>query len=189
LCVSDILVDAGKEIKMSMLILGPVRQVAYVVDDIEKAMQEWINIGVGPWFYVEKVPVENYRYKGKPYDLDMSVALTNSGYIQIEIIQQRNDAPSLYLDYPQTAGGGIHHVSHWLESEDYDKKIKELLDLGYIVGHEGSIGPNGRFAYFIHEKLPGTIIEISEMSGFKGEYFKAIADICMNWDGSDPIRR
>jgi hypothetical protein len=33
------------------------------------------------------------------------------------------------------------------------------------------------------------VLEVSEMSGFKGEYFKAIADICKNWDGSDPIRR
>mgnify|MGYP001279523042 CR=1 FL=1 len=174
---------------MGMLKLGPVRQVAYVVKGIEKAMKDWADIGVGPWFYVEKVPVENYQYKGKPYDLDMSVALSNSGYIQIELIQQRNDAPSLYLDYPQKMGGGIHHVSHWLDSEEYDKKFQELLDLGYIIGHSGNIGVNGRFAYFINDKLPGTILEISEMSGFKGEYFKAIADMCMNWDGSDPIRR
>jgi len=174
---------------MGMLKLGPVRQVAYVVNDIEKAMNKWVELGVGPWFYAEKVPVENYQYMGKPYDLDMSVALSNSGYIQIEIIQQRNDAPSLYLDYPRTSGGSIHHVSHWLESEDYDEKIKVLLDLGYIVGHSGNIGANGRFAYFVNDKLPGAILEVSEMSGFKGEYFKAIADICLNWDGSDPIRR
>jgi len=174
---------------MSILKLGPIRQVAYVTNDIEKAMKEWVNIGVGPWFYVEKAPVENYQYKGKPYELSMSVALSNSDDIQIEIIQQRNDAPSLYLDYPKTAGGGIHHVSHWLESEEYDKKVRLLLDLGYIIGHSGTIGPNGRFAYFINDKLPGAIFEVSEMSGFKGEYFKAIADICMNWDGSDPIRR
>lgn len=174
---------------MSMLKLGTIRQVAYITNDIEKAMKEWVNIGVGPWFYVEKVPVENYQYKGKPYDLNMSVALSNSGDIQVEIIQQRNDAPSLYLDYPQTAGGGIHHISHWLDTEGFEKKYKELLDLGFIVGHEGTIGPNGRFAYFINNKLPGAILEISEMSGFKGEYFKAIADICAKWDGSDPIRR
>ncbi len=66
---------------MSMLKLGPIRQVAYITNDIEKAMKEWVNIGVGPWFYVEKVPVENYQYKGKPYDLHMSVALSNSGDI------------------------------------------------------------------------------------------------------------
>jgi len=46
-----------------------------------------------------------------------------------------------------------------------------------------------RFIYFVNEQLPGTIIELSEMSGFKGEYFEAIAEAAMHWDGSDPIRR
>ncbi len=173
---------------MSLLKLGPVRQVGYVVKDIEAAMNEWVVLGVGPWFYVEKVPVENYQYKGHSHELDMSVALSNSGDIQIELIQQRNSAPSLYLDYPRTVGGGTHHVSHWLETDIYEKRFKELHDLGYTVGHSGNIGENGRFAYFINDKLPGTIIEISEMSGFKGEFFQGIADICKKWDGSEPIR-
>lgn len=172
---------------MSRLKLGPIRQVGYVVKDIEKAMQEWLHLGVGPWFYTETVPVENFQYMGAPSDLAMSVALTNSGYIQVELIQQRNEAPSLYRDFLKTAGEGIQHVSHWVE--DFDEKSNLLLDMGYIVGHSGNIGPNGRFAYFVNENLFGTIIEVSETSGFKGEIFKSIADICMNWDGADPIRR
>ena len=58
-----------------------------------------------------------------------------------------------------------------------------------MVGHSGNIGVKGRFVYFVNERCPGTIIELSEMSGFKGEYFKAIAETAMHWDGSDPIRR
>ena len=172
---------------MSILKLGPVRQVGYVVKDIEKAMQEWLNLGVGPWFYAHKVPVENFQYMGKPYDLDMSIALTNSGYIQVELIRQNNDAPSLYRDFLRTAGEGIQHVSHWVD--DFDQKSKILLDLGYIIGHSGNIGKNSRFAYFVNEKLPGTILEVSEMSGSKEKFFKIIAEKCMNWDGSKPIRR
>jgi hypothetical protein len=179
--------DARKEMDMGVLKLGPVRQVGYVVRDVEQAMQELVHLGVGPWFLTEKVPVENFQYMGKSADLDMSVALSNSGYIQVELIQQRNDAPSLYRDFLKTAGEGIQHVSHWVE--DFDNKSKMLLDLGYIIGHSGNIGPNGRFAYFVNDRLPGTILEVSEASGFKGDFFEAIADICMNWDGSDPIRR
>ena len=172
---------------MGILKLGPVRQVGYVVRDIEKAMQEWVQLGAGPWFYTEKVPVEDFQYMGKSSDLDMSVALTHSGYIQVELIQQRNEAPSLYRDFLETHGEGIQHVSHWVD--DFDEKSSMLLDLGYIIGHSGNIGPNGRFAYFANERLPGTILEVSEVTGFKGDLFAAIADICTNWDGSDPIRR
>lgn len=174
---------------MSIMKLGPVRQVGYVVKDIEKAMQEWIKLGVGPWFYVAKVPVEHFKYMGKPSDVQFAVALTNSGDMQIELIQQLNDAASLYRDFLASGAEGIQHISHWLDTKGYDKKYDELLAMGFIVGHEGTIGPNGRFVYFIHKNLPGTVLEVSEMSGFKGEYFRAIADICANWDGTDPIRR
>jgi hypothetical protein len=172
---------------MSLLKLGPVRQVGYVVKDVEMAMQEWINLGVGPWFLTEKVPVENVQYMGKPSDMQFAVALSNSGYVQVELIQQLNDAPSMYSDFLNSGAEGIHHVSHWVE--DFDEKSNILLDLGYINGQSGNIGPKGRFAYFVNPKLPGTIIEVSEAGGFKSEVFKAIADMCADWDGSNPIRR
>ena len=172
---------------MSMLKLGPVRQAGYVVKDIEKAMQEWVRLGIGPWFYTEKVPVENFQYMGKPSEMQFSAALTNSGYVQIELIQQRNDAPSLYRDFLKSGVEGIQHVSHWVE--DFDARCEVLLGLGYVNGQSGNIGVDGRFAYFVHKNLPGTIMEVSEASGFKGEIFKAIADMCANWDGSDPIRK
>ncbi|ACL05842.1 conserved hypothetical protein [Desulfatibacillum aliphaticivorans] len=171
---------------MDMLRLGPVRQVGYVVKDIEKAMNEWVKLGVGPWFWTKKVPVEDFQYMGKPSGMEMDAALTNSGFIQIELIQQLNDEPSLYRDFLDAGCEGIQHVSHWVE--DFDAKSQLLLDLGYVAGHSGNIGDNGRFAYYVKEDMPGTVIEISEVVGFKGEFFKAIAEICANWDGSDPIR-
>jgi len=167
--------------------LGPVRQVGYVVKDVEQAMKQWADLGVGPWHYFEKVPVADFRYKGVPSDLQVSIALANSGYLQIELIQQRNDAASLYRDFLETAGEGAHHVAYW--TEQFDELSKTMLTSGYTVGHSGSIGEKGRFVYFLSEKCPGTIVELSEMSGFKGEYFKTIADSAAQWDGSNPIRR
>ncbi len=167
--------------------LGEVRQVGYVVRDIERAMQTWVDMGVGPWFYAAEVPVEDFLYKGVPSDLQMSVALANSGHLQLELIQQRNDAPSLYRDFLQTGGEGAHHISYWTEA--FDEQREALLARGYTVGHSGNIGVEGRFIYFVNEQLPGTIIELSEVSGFKGEFFKAIAEAAVDWDGTDPIRR
>ncbi len=60
--------------------LGPIRQLGYVVDNIEAAMAHWHEVmGVGPWFYNPKVPIEDYRYDGEPYAVHNSVALANSG--------------------------------------------------------------------------------------------------------------
>ena len=74
--------------------LGEIRQLGYVVHDIEAAMDYWSRtLGVGPWFYNPKVPIENYRYRGESHQPHNSVALANSGFVQVELIQTRNDVP------------------------------------------------------------------------------------------------
>ena len=46
--------------------LGQIRQLGYVVPDIEAAMNYWsTTLGVGPWYYNPQVPIKNYRYKGE----------------------------------------------------------------------------------------------------------------------------
>src|SRR5205823_7938694 len=65
--------------RMSRL-FGPMRQVGIVVRDIDKAMRQWVEVcGIGPWFYAEQLPLTEFRYKGRVYDIKMSVALANSG--------------------------------------------------------------------------------------------------------------
>ena len=48
-------------------LFGPMRQVGIVVRDIEKSMRHWVEVcGVGPWFYAEQLPLDEFRYKGRP---------------------------------------------------------------------------------------------------------------------------
>ena len=89
-------------------IFGDIRQVAYLVPDIEAAMDHWARVlGVGPWYYNPKVPIKNYRYKGESHEPHNSVALANSGFIQVELIQTRNDVPSMYQDFRKTSKSGL----------------------------------------------------------------------------------
>ena len=38
-------------------LFGPMRQIGYVVRDIEKAMRHWVEVNrVGPWFYAGATP-------------------------------------------------------------------------------------------------------------------------------------
>ena len=169
-------------------IFGNVRQNGYVVRDIEAAMAHWTEVlGVGPFYYIEKVEVENFTYKGEASDADMSIALANSGDLQIELIQQRNDAPSMYRDFLEAGHEGLQHMAYWTTNfqSDYDR----LLAQGFTVGQAGQIGENGRFVYFETEGHPGTVIELSDISGPKGGFFKHIAEVASTWDGTKPIRR
>ncbi len=170
-------------------IFGAVRQNGYVVRDIEAAMDHWVRVmGVGPWFYLERVQIDWFRYRGSPQNLEMSIGLANSGDLQIELIQQRNDAPSMYRDFLESGREGLQHIAYW--SEDYRALYDCALDLGYRLGHEGQIGgEQGRFAYFDTEAELGTVIEISDISGPKGAFFDMVREMSVGWDGGEPIRR
>ena len=169
-------------------IFGKVCQNGYVVRDIEAAMTHWTEVlGVGPFYYIERVKMDWFRYRGAPSEAEVSIALANSGDLQIELIQQRNDAPSMYRDFLAAGREGLQHMSYW--TTDYQADFDRFLELGYRIGQEGQIGgPDGRFAYFDTETHPGTVIEVSDVSGAKGAFFAHIREAAASWDGSRPIR-
>ena len=171
-----------------MSLFGPIRQNGYVVRDIHAAMDHWVRVhGVGPWFFVERVKVDWFRYRGEDSPLDMSVALANSGDLQIELIQQNNDAPSLYRDFLAAGHEGLQHVAYW--STDYQSLLDRALAAGHRIGHEGQIGgPQGRFCYFETAAHPGSLVEISDISGGKGKFFERIRRAAHEWDGQEPVR-
>lgn len=169
---------------------GSVRQVGYVVKDIEQAMRHWSDVlGVGPWFYKEDVGTTEFRYYGKDSrPPQLSIALANAGDLQLELIQQRDDAPSLYRDSLQRSGECAQHVAIWT-MDRFDEMAQAFRDRGYVEGHGGRMGSRGRFSYFVHADLPSGMFELSELTGGKGEYFAEIRAASQAWDGADPIRR
>ena len=167
--------------------LGQIRQLGYVVPDIEAAMNYWSQtLGVGPWYYNPKVPIKNYRYKGESHEPHNSVALANSGFIQVELIQTRNDVPSMYQDFRKTSKSGLQHVAYW--TEEYDRDLDRLIGLGWQPVMQGEVGERGRFIYFDTEFHPGTVIELSEVLGPKGKLFRLIREASEGWNGQDPVR-
>ncbi|WP_102222642.1 VOC family protein [Acidimangrovimonas sediminis] len=167
--------------------LGQIRQLGYVVPDIEAAMAHWSDVmGVGPWFYNPKVPIEGYQYDGQSHVPHNSVALANSGFVQVELIQTRNDVPSMYRDFQQAGHTGLQHVAYW--TQDFDADLAMMEARGFTVKMGGTVGANGRFVYFAEEMHPGTVIELSEVVGPKGRMFDTIRAASEGWDGADPVR-
>ncbi|OBJ86668.1 VOC family protein [Mycobacterium asiaticum] len=166
---------------------GSINQIGYVVRDIDAAMDRWVRHGVGPWFYIGDITVDYFRYRGIDSNLKMSVALANSGDLQLELIQQRNEAPSMYKDFLDSGRDGAQHIAYW--SNDYQGLYDRAIAAGYTVAQEGCIGgERGRFAYLDTEFEQGTVIEISDISGPKGQLFGYIREVARNWDGTEPVR-
>lgn len=172
--------------------LGTVRQLAWVVADIEAAMDHWARVlHVGPWFYKPKVGVTRFRHQGVEAQNsaglpDLAIAFANSGELQLELIMQRNDAPSMYRDFLQRHGPGMQHIAFW--TEHFDAQVQQLHQSGYVEGHAGQVGGRGRFGYYVHPSLPGNVVEVSEQSGGKAEFFRQVREAAAGWDGREPVR-
>jgi hypothetical protein len=109
--------------------------------------------------------------------------------VQLELIEQRNDAPSLYLDSLAHQGECAQHVAYWT-AEHFDAWCCRMLESGWVEGHAGRMGAGrGRFAYFVHPRVPSAMVEISESTGGKAEFFEEIRRAAQAWDGRDPVRR
>jgi len=168
-------------------IFGEIRQNGYVVRDIDAAMKHWTEVlGVGPFFYIPEVRTETFIYRGKPSSPRISIALANSGDLQIELIQQHDDEPSMYRDFLRAGREGLQHVSSW--EEDIDAVVARAEATGHTVAQSGSLPGGVRFVYFDTELHPGTVFEVSNLAGPLAQLPQMIADAARGWDGRDPIR-
>ena len=175
-------------------IFGPVRQLGYIVDNIEEAIGHWTTtLGVGPFFHFKRVTALESIYRGQPQPLEMTIALSNTGPMQIELMTQLNDAQSALRDHVAKHGYGLHHVAYWTDA--FDARMADWKAAGYEIWQTGAIGSrDNRFAYLEAAAAPrwadhaGTVVEISEVSGMKGKLFQMIADTAASWNGDNPIR-
>ncbi|MGD9812617.1 MAG: VOC family protein [Sphingobium sp.] len=170
----------------------PIRQIGVVVRDIDAAMRHWSELtGMGPFVVFRNVALEDdYRYRGElaePPVVDL--ALGYSGAVQIELIQQLNDAPSAFRDFTESGLEGLQHVSPQFSSrEDYDAAYHRLLENGLELVHEGRMkGTPFRFAYFSSPQGGWPQYEISEVQhpALKPA-FDRIEALNAAWDGTTP---
>lgn len=163
---------------------GPVGQIGYVVHDLAEAAARWADTtGIGPWRVMDRVPLDHFTYRGEPSAVEIGIATAYSGAVQIELIQQHNDAPSMYRDLLDTYGEGAQHICFY--PDDYDAALQSAADAGMAMGQEGSLW-GIRFAYL--EGDGGRVIEFADLPRqLRDGRPKAIAEAAA-WDGSDPVR-
>lgn len=164
---------------------GPIRQIGFVVTDIDTSLQSWVALGIGPW-YVIRGQRQMARYRGTPCAVTLTIAFANSGDMQIEVIQQENDTPSIYTEFLETQGEGFNQFAYW--ATDFESTLKSIVDAGWPVVWSGGDGDGVRYAYVEPPGGPAAIIEIMESNEATtglADFVRAAAD---GWDGAEPIR-
>jgi hypothetical protein len=139
---------------------GPIRQIGYVVRDFDEAMAEWVAMGVGPW-YVVRNRVQHAVYRGEPIEVTISVGFANSGDLQVELIHQHCETPSIFTEFLGACGGGFHQLAWWVTNFDHAVAAAEAT--GWPVVWSGGEDTATRFAYLEPPAAAG-------------------------WDGADPVR-
>jgi len=161
-------------------------QNSWVVTDIHAAMAAWTaSTGIGPFFLVEGVTIDDQLYRGQPTHLDVTYALAQAGEIQIELVCQHNDVPSAYRDTIPNGSSGFHHVA--LYCHDYDADLAAYTTAGSEIAFSGSVGGK-RFCYLDTSATLGCMVELIEASTIQADFFQRLRDAAHNWDGSDPVR-
>lgn len=164
--------------------LGRVMQMAWVPTDYDATLRHWTEtMGVGPFFDMQHIQVEACKYRGQPVDLDFSVAIAYWGDMQIELIRQHNNAPSIYRSWLEQGREGLHHIC--LVVENMTEARARCAEAGAEVLQEVWL-PGGGEAIYVD--LGGLMVE---MINFPEAHMAVFADMqaaAANWDGSDPVR-
>ena len=162
-------------------------QTGFVVDDMISALRYWTEvIGAGPFFVMEAREWRELTYKGAPTNVHMRLAIGQWGPMQLEFIEQLNDAPSPYLDFLAAGRRGLHHFGVLVDN--LEAELAAFASRGKEVVFRGSTAQDFRFAYLVDDEHPGSMIELMERGVAADELSKMIKDAAQNWDGRDPIR-
>ena len=167
---------------------GPVVQNAYVVRDMEAAVDYWsAKIGVGPFYLLDHIQYGAVFFRGAPLDLDMSVAIAQWGELQIELIVQHDAAASIYTEFLARHGEGLQHLG--VMTASLDAHLARLLPLGIEPVQWGATANGMRFAYLNTDRQAGGMIELIETGPAVEAFFAKIRTAAAGWDGSRPLRR
>jgi hypothetical protein len=160
-------------------------QLGFVVEDILAEAERWATVhGVGP-FHVYPRMQSTWNHRGRESAVHIQIAVAQAGPVQIELIEQFGDEPSVYRDVFATGRSGFHQIC--TVTPDYDGKKDHYLRLGYALASEVA-APGWRIAFYDTFDDFGFFTEVVEQTDAFLANTAAVARTCAEWDGTDPVR-
>lgn len=164
---------------------GEIVQVGYLVEDIEAAMAAWVEgAGVGPFTWYQHVRLDAV-HEGEATSIEMEVAIAYRGDLQIELIQQTNDAPSPYRAWFASGRTGMHHLA--FATRDVGAALDAVRADGLEVVCTIDAGM-GRYAYYRDPALPDVLFELLGADDGIEAMWAQMRDDARTWDGTRPVR-
>lgn len=163
-------------------------QLGFVVDDLLASARRWVEVfGVGPFHIMPRVK-NSCRYRGADGTVDIHIGVAQAGPVQIELIQDFTDGPSVFRDLRDlhdSTNTGFHQIC--TVTRDYDGKMAHYESLGYELACEFT-SPGQRVAFFDTFDEFGFFTEVAEEKPSFQVNLAKVSQTCAEWDGTDPIR-
>jgi Glyoxalase/Bleomycin resistance protein/Dioxygenase superfamily len=164
---------------------GRIRQFGFIIPDLDAAIAQWVDLGVAPWLVVPEIHMEGCWYRGERSDPVISIAFSNSGDMQIELIQQHDETPSIYREFLVATGGGFNQIAYWVE--DVDAVRADAVAAGWSEVWRGDGSGQVQFSYLEHPTSPVPIVELSELNDATRSMGDTVRAAAAAWAPGQPI--
>jgi hypothetical protein len=153
---------------------------------LEATIDAWLSMGVGPWYVLPGI-TQNAEYHSTPCQVTATLALANSGDLQVELIRQDDDTTKRVHRVSATKGPGLHQLASGVH--DYDAALTAARDAdgpwsGWANGETGV-----RYSYLVAPAGTAAVVELMELNELSQGLATLVRDAAVNWDGSEPVRQ
>ena len=168
--------------------LGEPHHYAYLVEDIEATVNRLVGqLGAGPFFFVENVPLENLLSRGEPAEFAHSSAFGYCGGGAIELIETVSLAPERVEKAFSAPRPGVHHVGYVVPPTEVADLRSALEERGLPQYLSAQLGETANTFHDARASL-GHDIEIHvDCQGLR-DFFEMVRGGAESWDGSEPLR-
>jgi hypothetical protein len=146
-----------------------IEQVAVVVHDLEATVKAYVETaGIGPWAIYDYEPpvLTNTRIRGRDAHYSMRLALAWTKGFMWEIIQPL-EGPSIYREFLDQHGEGVHHVCVEYGERQFEEALAEFERRGCPPLMEGHY-KGSTFVYVAAEGPLKTVVEIVKRPKYPG---------------------
>lgn len=132
-------------------------QIGVVVEDLDRAVQYYSSLGIGPFEPLHLKRIERTVY-GKPAaDISNRSRVARMGPIQFELLQPVS-GESVQKEFLEKRGEGINHLGFLVD--DLEKEVERLAAKGFTVISSVRYAGGGGVAYLDTDRIGGVLFEL-----------------------------
>lgn len=111
---------------------GQIFQMGFVVPDVDASMRFYTDVlRIGQFTCARGFKAPDGWYRGNTAMPELTIAHAYTGRLFVELIQQHDNVPSVYKEFIDKHGYGLHHYGIALALDDFDKTLEHYYNLGF----------------------------------------------------------